>query len=351
MNYIINYRSSVFLVLSLLILFIGTGLSQDLNQQKQQKLNQVGQIDTKLKSKITTDEYNTLIKEREKLVAEIKEIDKVIKADVDAMKRINAVKKAFNDGNTARKMGQNEQALEHYNNAISMDSTFYKAHYCKGLTLKKLRKYPEATAAYKAAILQNPSYIDAYVALGIIFDQRGLPDEAIKTYKSAIENDPTSAKSNYLLGAVYQNRKKNYKSAVESFTKATQINPEYELAFYSLGVSLTEISRFDEAIMALENALAVSKREKWADPHYRLASIYNKKGQFTQAKQTAMESLKLKPNWAPAAYEAGKACHKLSQFNEAIRFFEIVAKNRQWRRTAEYEIDAIKNRDKYGGNN
>ncbi|MCH7673642.1 hypothetical protein IH879_01655, partial [candidate division KSB1 bacterium] len=52
----------------------------------------------------------------------------------------------------------------------------------------------------------------------------------------------------------------------------------------------------------------------------------------------------------PAAYEAGKACKELGQFNEAIKYFGISGKSRVWKKTADYEIDLIKNRDKYGSN-
>lgn len=340
------------LFIFLVVLFCAnTGMSQDLQQQKQHLRNRISEIDAKLNSSPTADEYNKLIKEREKLVAEIKDIETKLMADVEAMKKINAVKKAYNDGNNAYKLGQYQQAVTSYDKAISMDSTFFKAYYGKGLALKKLRKYAEATKAYQGAIRQNPSYSLAYIALGKIFSQRGMPDKAIETYTKAIEYDPTSAKLCYELGAVYQNRKKNYKKAVENFTKATQINPEYDLAFYSLGVSLTELNRLDEAVVALENALAVTKRKRWADPHYRLSVVFNKKGNFSKALKSAEQALAIKKNFAPAAYEAGKACKSLGRFNAAIGYFDIVAKDRQWRRTAEYEIDLIKNRDKYGGNN
>lgn len=335
-----------------LVLCVSVAIGQDLAQQKQQKLNQVNEIDAKIKAGASGAEYDALIKQREKLVAEIKEIDSKLMADTEAMKKINAVKKAFNDGNNAFKLGQNQEALQFYNTAISLDSTFYKAHYGKGLTLKRMRRYDEAAAAYQAAIRHSPTYSEAYIALGKIYSETGKPDKAIQTYQQAIQNDPSEAKAYYELGAVYLDVKKDYNKAAENFTKATQLDPEYDLAFYSLGVALTEIGRLDEAEMALENALSVTKRKKWAEPYYRLAVIHNKKGAFTAAKQAASEALKIEGRIKPAAaYEAGRACKGLGQLSEAISYFELAARDRAWKASADYEIDLIKNKDKYGSNN
>lgn len=351
MDRVIDSLRVVAVMLVLLGLVAAPSLGQDLNQQKQQKLSQISEIDAKLKANPSAEEYNTLIQQREKLIAEIKAIDQKLLSDVDAMKKINAVKKAFNDGNNAFKLGQNQQALDFYNTAISLDSTFFKAHYGKGLTLKRLRQYPEAVAAYSAAIRHNPSYTEAYIALGKTYGEMGKPDKAIETFQKAVKRDPTAAKAYYELGAVYLDLKKDYNKAAESFTKATQLDAQYDLAFYSLGVSLTELGRLDEAVIALETALSVSSKKKWADPHYRLAVVYNKNGDFGDAKKSAVEALTHKPNYYAAAYEAGKACKGLGQINEAISYFQKAAQDRAWKQAADYEIDLIKNQDKYGGNN
>lgn len=338
-------------VLLTFLLCVSIAFSQDLAQQKQRKLIQVSEIDAKLKANPSTDEYNELIKQREKLIAEIKDIDSKLMADTEAMKKINAVKKAFNDGNNAFKLGQNQQALDSYNTAISLDSIFFKAHYGKGLTLKRLRRYDEAAAAYQAAVRHNPTYTDAYIALGKIYSETSKPDKAVQTYQKAIKNDPSAAKAYYELGAVFLDVKKEYNKAAENFTKATQLDPQYDLAFYSLGVALTELGRLDEAQLSLENALTVTDKKKWAEPHYRLAVVHNKKNDFTEAKQAAEEALKHKVSYAPAAYEAGKASKGLGQTTQALTYFELAGRDRAWKQTADYEIDLIKNRDKYGTSN
>jgi len=346
----VRFATGFVLTLTFLLFSTATILSQNLNQQKQAKRKQVTEIDAKLKSGPSPEEYEDLIKKREKIVAEIRAIDKQQMSDADAVKKINAVKRAFNDGNSAYKLGQYQQALDHYDKAISLDETFEQAYYGKGLTFNKLRKYPNAISAFQSAVDRNPAYIAAYRQLGATYRQISQIDKAIEVYTEAIQNDPRAAKIFYSLGAIYLDKKKDYKKASENFRKATQLDPVYDRAFSSLGVSLIELGKLDQAIMALENALAVTKKKRWEGPHYRLAVAYNKKSAHSKAKAAAIEALNNKKNYAPAAYEAGKACKELGQFNEAIKYFGISGKSRVWKKTADYEIDLIKNRDKYGSN-
>jgi len=340
----------VWLTSLLMLLFVCVTGAQDLNQQKQDLLNKIREIDKQLADNPSPQEYEDLMNQRKKVEAGVKEVTAKLMADVEAMKKINAVKKAYNDGNNAYKLGNHQAAIGHYDRAISMEPTFDKAYYGKGLALKKLRKYKEAIQAYQGATQQNPSYVVAYVAMGKIYKQIGQVDNAIKVFSSAISNNPGAAKAHYELGAAYLDHKKDYNKAAASFSKAIQNNPDYDLAYYSLGVSLTELGRLDEALMAFENALDNTKRKRWHTPHYRKAVIYNKQGAHSKAKVSADAALKSKRNYAPAAYEAGKASKELGNFDQAIAYFKICQRDRSWKRMGDYEIDLIVNRDKYGGN-
>lgn len=341
---------SVFGTLFLVLFVFGALFAQDLNQQKQDFIKQVRAIDKQLADNPTTQEYEDFIKQRQELEAKIKKINAEMMADVETAQKINAVKKAYNDANNARKLENYQEALANYDKAISLDANFYKAYYGKGLTLKKLRKFNEALAAYQGALQQNPAYTEASVALGKIYGQIGQPDNAIKVYKAAVENSPGAYKAYYGLGAVYLNKKKDYNKAALNFQKATQLNPNYDLAFLSLGVALTELNRSNEALIAFDNALNVTKRRKWHRPYYRKAVVYNKLGSYSKAKAAADQALQNKRNYAPAADQAGRASKELGQYQTAINYFKIAAKDRNWKRTADYEIDLIVNRDKYGGN-
>lgn len=337
-------------LMGLIFVLAGNVSAQDLNQQKQTIIKKVHEIDKKL-AEATADEYEELKKQRDALAAQLQDINAKLMADASEVQKINAVKKAYNDGNNALKLERFDEAVGHYDKAISLDKSFYQAYYGKGLALSKARKYEEAITAYKACIEENPGYDNAYIELGKLYGALGRVDNAVGIYQSAVENCPSSEKAFYQLGAVYLDKKKDYNKAAQAFSKATQIDPTYDLAYYSLGVSLTELGRYAEAINALDSALEMTNRKRWESPHYRKAVVYNKMQDYPQAIAAADEALKAKPNYAPAAYEAGKACKDLQRYDRAIAYFKIAGQDRQWKRTADYEIDLIVNRDKYGGGN
>ncbi len=85
----LSVRFATGFVLTLTFLLFSTAiiLSQDLNQKKQAKLKQVTELDVKLKSGPSPEEYEDLIQKREKIVAEIKAIDRQLMSDADAMKK------------------------------------------------------------------------------------------------------------------------------------------------------------------------------------------------------------------------------------------------------------------------
>ena len=74
--------------------------------------------------------------------------------------------------------------------------------------------------------------------------------------------------------------------------------------------------------------------------------MYNKIGQHDKALDAALNSLKYKPNYALAAFEAGTAYKNLGQPENAIKYFDIAAKDRAWLQSARYEIDMIKRKMK-----
>jgi len=78
-----------------------------------------------------------------------------------------------------------------------------------------------------------------------------------------------------------------------------------------------------------------------------LAQSENASGDCDNAKEAARSALDVKSNYAPAYYELGVAEVCLGNKTAALASFENARKDRSWRKNAEYEIDKIKNPEKY----
>jgi len=98
-----------------------------------------------------------------------------------------------NTGNTLSALGRNEEAIEAYKQAISVDPKCAGPYNGLGNALSALGRKEEAIAAYKQAISVDPKYADPYNGLGSALSALGRKEEAIAAYKQAISVDPKCA--------------------------------------------------------------------------------------------------------------------------------------------------------------
>jgi|GEM_PF-4512874 tetratricopeptide (TPR) repeat protein len=104
--------------------------------------------------------------------------------------------------------------------------------------------------------------------------------EAIATYQEAIGLDPRKPGPCVNLGTIYYEQK-NFLEAEKWYRKATERAPDYALAWFDLGGVLEDLSKQDMAISAYERAVALVPH--YADAHYNLALIFQKRGQKSEA--------------------------------------------------------------------
>ena len=100
-----------------------------------------------------------------------------------------------------------------------------------------------------------------------------------------------------------------------------------------------ELGNIDSAI---ENFIHATK----LDPRsykifYRLASAYNLQKQYENAKKSAKDCLNIKRKYAPAYYELGVSEKALGNKVAAIDAFEKAKKDKNWRKSAQYELDML----------
>jgi tetratricopeptide (TPR) repeat protein len=74
---------------------------------------------------------------------------------------------------------------------------------------------------------------------------------------------------------------RQYARAEEFYRHATEIDPNYVLAYFDLGNVLDELERISESIAAYKRAVALSPR--YADAHYNLALAYERCGEMRSA--------------------------------------------------------------------
>jgi tetratricopeptide (TPR) repeat protein len=92
----------------------------------------------------------------------------------------------YNTGKALSELGKTEEAIEAYQQAITLDPKYAYPYYGLGKTLSELGKKKEAIEAYKQAINVDPKYAYPYYGLGNTLSELGKTEEAIEAYQKFI---------------------------------------------------------------------------------------------------------------------------------------------------------------------
>jgi tetratricopeptide (TPR) repeat protein len=169
---------------------------------------------------------------------------------------------------------RDEDALEAFAKAKTLDPTLAEAFFYSGETLVRLKRTKDAVADYKKAVDLKPEYFDAWLGLGEAYFETGDYTNATNAYKTAakLKNDNwevfAGLGESYRMQKQYNDAEANYNLGLLFLTKAQDFNKEtaadiYSKVAYVIG-SQCELNRpkflpckWSAAIKATENAIAL----------------------------------------------------------------------------------------------
>ncbi len=258
----------------------------------------------------------------------------------------NVAKNYFNSGNQSYKRGDLEGALSSYGKVLDIDKTFYQAYYQIGVIQSKMGDKDAAVQSYENALAVNPQFFKGYFALGLAKKSMNDIDGAIDALESAVDIHPGYDKAYGAMGDIYIGTK-NFARAVQVLNMAITVNPNYAKGYASLGIISADEENWEQAISNLTMATALNERD--AMSFFRLAGAYNLTGDCNSAKDAARKATELKKRFGGAWFELGIAewCGGKGNKTGALNAFEKARNDRAWRKMAEYEIDKVKNPQKY----
>ncbi len=146
-------------------------------------------------------------------------------------------------------------------------------------------------------------------------------------YKSNLE-----AYDHYLKGRnyFYKYTKQDLLTAVQTFKKALEIDPNYALAYAGLADSYVQmIDRYyetDKNILrrgeeSAQKALEIDPL--CAEAYKALGLVYYKQAHYRKAKEQFLKALELKPSFAPARSNLASTCIYLGDFERAEREYRV----------------------------
>jgi tetratricopeptide (TPR) repeat protein len=143
--------------------------------------------------------------------------------------------------------------------------------------------------------------------------------DALEVYSRAVELKPeyTEAwigKANTLLEL------KRYQDAMEAYDKAIQLQPNDLEAWKGRGKALDNMQRYEEAIASFDNALKIQPNnlETWTER----GNVQIKLQQYSEAITSFDKAVKIQPNNSLAWYKRGIALHNLRRYQEAVESYD-----------------------------
>ena len=258
----------------------------------------------------------------------------------------NVAKNKFNEGNNSYRRRDFEGALEAYMEVLKIDESFYRAHYQLGVIQAKMGDRTTAINHYQKALDIAPDFYKGYYAMALSQKANSDMQGALSSLESAIKINPGYDKAYGAMGDIYI-EDKNYEKAIAILNTSIQVNPQYTKGYLSLGIAYSDQEKYDLAQPPLEMATSLDPKSYMG--WYRLAVVYNAQGDCENAKRAAYKTTDLKAVFGGGWLELGVAewCGGKGSKRAAENALEKARNDRTWRKSAEYELDKVRNPKKY----
>lgn len=159
--------------------------------------------------------------------------------------------------------GEAERAVEAFENGLRLGQPDVPTRLRLAEALEASGRRDEARAQYDLAVERRPSSADAHDAYGRFLSVTGEPDRA-----------------------------------VEEFAEAVEIEPAESVYWNNLGTAYRDLSRFDEALAALDEATRLAPR--MLDPYYNRGALFLQAGRTNEARRQFLLALEIDPTFSPA---------------------------------------------------
>ncbi|OGL52826.1 MAG: hypothetical protein A3G31_00310 [Candidatus Schekmanbacteria bacterium RIFCSPLOWO2_12_FULL_38_15] len=198
----------------------------------------------------------------------------------------------------------------------------------------------KAIEFYKKAILSNPLSGESHLKLGIMYANLKMNREAFSELKKAALLDPKNAYQQFDVGR-YFFKIKNYKDGSRILKEAntlspqflpeslnlvwdltrdyqtlTNVTPEQQHAFLTLGNFLLKKEMWDEAIVVYKKAILLNPKN--TIPYQSLSFAYEGKGMFDEALQVMLSGLKEIPENSDIYFYLGGIYLKKNELEDGI---------------------------------
>ncbi len=118
----------------------------------------------------------------------------------------------------------------------------------------------QAIDSYNQAVLLKPDYAEALYNTGVVFQTLGKFQDSIDSYNRAIKLKPNYPQAFNNRGHALQELG-NLNQAIDNYNQAVLLKPDYFDAYYNQGIALEDLRKIDEAINSYTKAIQTKKND------------------------------------------------------------------------------------------
>jgi tetratricopeptide (TPR) repeat protein len=162
--------------------------------------------------------------------------------------------KEFNQGVEADHQGKTDEAIRHYEKALSYSPNYYPAHNNLGSAYLARQDFDSARMQFEEALKANQNDPQAYFNLANVFLTTQRYAEAEREIGEGLQRRPDSSFGHFLQGLLYS-RTNRPELAEKTLQSALQLDPKMSQAYLQLVNLYLQQKRTPEAIGQLETYL------------------------------------------------------------------------------------------------
>ncbi len=179
------------------------------------------------------------------------------------------------EGDSLFYAGRYSEALDAFNNSLSINPKDAIVWYNKGLALGRLDRYSEALNAFNNSLSINPKDGDSWYEKGYALTYLGRYSEASDTQNIALSINPnnTNAWNNKGYALAHLGR---YQDALDVYDKALSIDMNNTIVWNNKGYALDSLGRYQDALDSYDKALSIDMNNTIAQDNKN--NLLNKMG-------------------------------------------------------------------------
>ena len=235
-----------------------------------------------------------------------------------------------NTGLLAVADGKTELAIPFFRTALVANPSMEQFWYSHIVALIKLERFIDAKVLLDQAkskgikgadfdqLEQRLNDATALNIMGVTHQGQGNLEEAIEAYSKALAIKPDYADVYYNMGNALQDQG-NLEEAIEAYGKALAIKPDYAIAYYNMGVTLQDQGNLEEAIEAYSKALAI--KPDYADAYNNMGYALHDQKNLEEAIEAYGKALDIKPDYVVVYYNMGVTLQEQENLEGAIKSY------------------------------